>query len=184
MSVEQRKLLMAMDDIAGVVNVERDGCGLARIAIHPCVDQSVGQADHVAQARSILQPRQGRLGTQIPARVRQATAGELERWIEPQMIEVVGVLVAAADREHAGAEHIDKAVHDDPRRIAPIREHPGQFDGQTERPLGHRQKHHAPVGGQATAIEGGCDFLGVNGWKREWQNCIIGHGERGVRGGR
>jgi hypothetical protein len=35
------------------------------------------------------------------------------------MIEVVGVLVAAADREHAGAEHIDKAVHD-PRRIAPI----------------------------------------------------------------
>jgi hypothetical protein len=37
-------------------------------------------------------------------------------------------LVAAADREHAGAEHIDKAVHD-PRRIAPIREHPGQIVG-------------------------------------------------------
>ena len=181
MSVEQRELLMAMDDIAGVVNVERDGCGLARIAIHPCVDQSVGQADHVAQARRILQPRQRRLGTQIPARIRQATAGELERWIGPQMIEVVGVLVAAADREHAGAEHIDKAVHD-PRRIAPIREHPGQFVGQTETPLGHRQKHHAPVRGQATAIEGSCDFLGLNGWKREWQNRIIGHGGRGVRG--
>ena len=44
------------------------------------------------------------------------------------MIEVVSILVAAADREHAGAEHIDKAVHD-PRRIALIREHPGQFDG-------------------------------------------------------
>ena len=40
------------------------------------------------------------------------------------MIEFVGVLVAAADREHASAEHIDKAVHH-PRRIAPIREHPG-----------------------------------------------------------
>ena len=51
------------------------------------------------------------------------------------MIEVVGVLVAAADREHASAEHIDKAVHD-PRRIAPIREHPGQIVGQTEMPLG------------------------------------------------
>ena len=180
-SVEQRELLMAVDDIAGVVDVERDGCGLARITIHPCVDQSVGQADHVAQSRRILQPRQRRLGTQIPARIRQATAGELERWIGPQMIEVVGVLVAAADREHASAEHIDKAVHD-PRRIAPIREHPGQIVGQTETPLGHRQKHHAPIRGQATAIEGSCDFLGLNGWKREWQNRIIGHGGRGVRG--
>src|SRR6516164_8904391 len=101
-------------------------------------------------------------------------AGELERWIGPQMIEVVGVLVAAADREHASAEHIDKAVHD-PRRVAPIREHPGQIVGQAETPLGHRQKHHAPVRGQATAIEGSCDFLGLNGWKREWQNRIIGH---------
>ncbi|MEY9134417.1 hypothetical protein ACVIWV_009405 [Bradyrhizobium diazoefficiens] len=62
------------------------------------------------------------------------------------MIEVVGVLVAAADREHARAEHIDQAVHD-PRRIAPIREHPGQIVGQAETPLGHRQKHHAPVRG-------------------------------------
>src|SRR3974390_899808 len=90
------------------------------------------------------------------------------------MIEVVGVLVAAADREHASAEHIDKAVHD-PRRVAPPREHPGQIAGQAETPLGHRQKHHAPVRGQATPIEGSCDFLGLNGWKREWQNRIIGH---------
>ncbi|MHC2885630.1 hypothetical protein ACVI53_008500 [Bradyrhizobium barranii subsp. barranii] len=99
------------------------------------------------------------------------------------MIEVVGVLVAAADREHASAEHIDQVVHD-PRRIAPIREHPGQIVGQAETPLGHRQKDHAPVRGQATAIEGSCDFLGVNGWKREGRNRIVGHGGRGVRGWR
>src|ERR1700722_7064033 len=55
-------------------------------------------------------------------------AGELERRVGPQMIEVAGVLVAATDREHASAEHIDKAVHN-PRRIAPIREHPGQIVG-------------------------------------------------------
>ena len=52
-----------------------------------------------------------------------------------------------------------------PRRIAPIREYPGQLVGQTETPLGHRQKHHAPIRGQAPTIEGSCDFLGVNGWK-------------------
>jgi hypothetical protein len=80
------------------------------------------------------------------------------------MIEVVGVLVAAADREHASAEHIDQAV-DDPRRIAPIREHPGQIVSQTKTPLGHRQKHHAPIRGKAATIEGSGDFLGVNGWK-------------------
>jgi hypothetical protein len=29
MSVEQRELLLAVDDIAGVVDVQGDGCGLA-----------------------------------------------------------------------------------------------------------------------------------------------------------
>ena len=38
MSVEQRELLVAVDDIAGIVDVERDRCRLARVAIHPCVD--------------------------------------------------------------------------------------------------------------------------------------------------
>jgi hypothetical protein len=104
------------------------------------------------------------LGTQIPARVRVAIAGEPEGRIRPQMIEVIGVLVAAADREPASAEHIDKAVHD-PGRIAPIREHPGQIVGQTETPLRHRQKHHAPIRGQASAIEGSCDFLGAGNEK-------------------
>ena len=155
---------MAVHDIAGVIDVQGDGCGLARVAIHPCVDQGVGQADHVAQARSILQARQRRLGTQIATAVRQPSAGQLECRIGPQVIEVVGVLVAAADREHAGPEHIDEAVHD-PRRIAPTREHPGQLVGQTETPLGHRQKHHAPIRGQAPTIEGSCDFLGLNGRK-------------------
>ena len=88
MSVEQRELLMAVDDIAGIVDVERDDSRLARVAIHPCIDQSVGQSDHVAQARSILQARQGRLGTQIAAGVRQPSAGQLECGIGPQMIEV------------------------------------------------------------------------------------------------
>jgi hypothetical protein len=43
-------------------------------------------------------------------------------------------------------------------------------------PLGHREKHHAPFRGQATAIDGRLDFLGVNSWKREWQNRLVGDG--------
>jgi hypothetical protein len=34
-------------------------------------------------------------------------------------------------------------VHD-PRRIAPIREHPGQIVGQTETPLGHARSITPP----------------------------------------
>jgi hypothetical protein len=30
MSVEQRELLMAVDDIAGIIDVERDGCSGSR----------------------------------------------------------------------------------------------------------------------------------------------------------
>jgi hypothetical protein len=29
-------------------------------------------------------------------------------------------------------------------------------------------------------VESGCDFLGLNGWKRERQVIIVGRGERGV----
>jgi len=46
--VEQRELLVAVDDIAGVVDVERHGVGLPWVGVHPGVDQRVGQPDHVA----------------------------------------------------------------------------------------------------------------------------------------
>ena len=78
MSVEQRELLMAVDDIAGIIDVERDGCRLARVAIHPCVDQSVGQSDHVAQARSILQ--RPSVVASIRATVRRSRSQDFALW--------------------------------------------------------------------------------------------------------
>jgi hypothetical protein len=93
------------------------------------------------------------------------------------MIQVVGVLVTAADREHPRAEHVGKAV-DDARRIAPIREHPSEPGCQAEAPIGHRQQHYAAVRCEPSTIKGGSDFLGVNRWKTEWQDRIVGHGGR------
>ena len=72
MGVEQRELLMAVDDVAGVVDVERDRGRRIRVARHPLVDQRVGQADHVAQARRILQPRQASVANTDPGRCRAA----------------------------------------------------------------------------------------------------------------
>ena len=31
--------------------------------------------------------------------------------------------------------------------------------GHAEPPVGHREQHHAPIRGQLSAIESGCDFL-------------------------
>ena len=45
-----------------------------------CVDQGVGQPDHVVQARRILQPGQLRLGTQILAGVRQPVEAASGSW--------------------------------------------------------------------------------------------------------
>ena len=85
------------------------------------------------------------------------------------MIEVIGVLVAAVDREHAtklcttrvGSRRcgITRAkLLAKPRRRSPSPE--------ASRPRLRSADH----------IEGGCDFLGVNGWKPGNQNDIVSSG--------
>ena len=70
---------------------------------------------------------------------------------------------------------------DDPRRIATIGKAARQSLGDAKPPLGHRQQHHAAIRGEPPAVESGCDFLARDGWKRERQEIIVGHGGRGWR---
>ena len=72
MGVEQRQLLMAVHDIAGVVDVQNDRRRLAFVGGYPLIHERVGQPDGVLQRRRVLQPRQGRLRTQVPRRYREA----------------------------------------------------------------------------------------------------------------
>ena len=170
--VEQRELLMAVHNIVGVVDIEPDRGRRSRVGRHPLIDERVGQAHHVSQRRRVFQPRQGRLRAQVPASVGQPPAGELERRIGAQVIEIVGVLVAPADRENPGADHVGDRVGD-ARAIAPIgnatRHTLGQAQaplGQAQAPLGQRKQHHAAVRGHPPAVERGCHFLALDGWKR------------------
>ena len=173
---------MAVHDIASVVDIERNRGRRSRVGRHPLIDERVGQAHHVSQRRRVLQPRQSRLRAQVPASVGQPPAGELERRIGAQVIEIIGVLVTAADREHSGADHVgDRVRHG--RAIAPIWEATRQTLGQGQAPLGQRKQHHAAVRGHPAAIECGCDFLPLKGRKREQRNRIVGHGSRGGREG-
>ena len=84
------------------------------------------------------------------------------------MVEVVGILVAAGDGEHAGAQDVGDAVRDQ-QRIALVGDQRGQPVGDAQPPLGSRQQHHAAIGSDASAIERGSDFLASDGWKTERQ---------------
>ncbi len=178
MGVEQRQLLVAVDDVTGVVNVERHRLGFPRVRVHPGVHQGVGEPDHVAQAWSVFQPRQGGLRAQVDPGVGQPAAGELEGGVGAQGVEIVGVLVAAADGEEARPDHVGEAVGD-AGRISAVRDQAGQPFGDPEAPLRQRQQYDATIRGEATAVERGCDFLPSNGWKVEGRDRIVDHGGRG-----
>ena len=143
---------MAVHDIDGVVDVQRDGGRRAGVAGAVDVDHGVGHAHHLAQGRRILPTRHRRLRAQIIAAIGQTPAGQLEAGIGAQMIEIVGVLIAAGDGEHAGAQDVDDTVRHQ-QRIARIGNQTRQALGDPDAPLGSSQQHHAAIGGEAATIE-------------------------------
>ena len=54
-SVEQRELLRAMNDVASVVDIENDRIRFLLVAGDPLVDESVGQPHDILETRRILQ---------------------------------------------------------------------------------------------------------------------------------
>ena len=79
------------------------------------------------------------------------------------MVEVVGILIAAGNGEHARAAECwsrcgSRAA--DPR----IGDQSGKGGGDAHAALGCGQQQHPAVRGEATAIEGGGHFLASNGW--------------------
>ncbi len=110
MGVEQRQLLMAVGDVAGVVNVERDATRRRRVRRDLLIDQRVGQADRVLEARRVLHARQRRLRAQIGAGLRQPPAGQPEGGVGARRIEIVGVFIPAGDGVDAGPDHVGAGV--------------------------------------------------------------------------
>ncbi len=94
------------------------------------------------------------------------------------MVEVVGVLVAAGDGEHAGAQDVGDAVRHE-QGIARIGNQACQPIGDPQTALGGGQQHDAGIGGKASAVEVGDDFLAAHCWKQERRVGIVGHGGRG-----
>jgi len=54
MGIEERELLMAVNDINSVINVERHHCRRGRIAVAIEIDHDTHQPDQVAQCGRVL----------------------------------------------------------------------------------------------------------------------------------
>ncbi len=127
-----------------------------------------------------FQPRHGRLRAQMIAAVGQPAAGGFERWVVAQDVEIVGILVAAADRQDPSAAHVGDGVHDE-RGITLIGHASRQPRRQAQTPFRHRPQHPPAVRRHSPAAEHGRDFLALPGWKRGQRNRIVVHGGCGRR---
>ena len=95
MGIEERKLLAAVDGVAGIVDVENYALRNERDAVAEQVDHRQARAPRWR----ILKARQGRRAHQIAARPGQTPAGQLEGRVEVQNVVVVAILVPASDVE-------------------------------------------------------------------------------------
>ena len=68
MGVEQAQLLAAVHRVEGVVDIEDNALRHLAERAAVDVDQSPAQAQQGPRVRQVLQPRDGRLGTQVPTR--------------------------------------------------------------------------------------------------------------------
>ncbi len=173
--IEQRQLLVAVNHVDRVVDVEHDRLGRRGVAGTVEVDHHPAEPDQVAQSRRVLPARHGRLAHQVRPALRQPPAGELESGVGAQGIEIVGVLVAAGDGEDARQQNLGERVNH-PRRIAPIGDHGRKLPGDPHPSRRLGKQHHAAVRRQAPAVERGGQLLAPDGWKRERQSRIVGHG--------
>jgi hypothetical protein len=105
-----------------------------------------------------------------PRPVGSASQRQAEARIVAQGIEIIGVLIAARDREHTGTQNVIEAM-DHPRRVTRIGDARSKLPADPHRAL--RQQQNAAVRGQPATVERGCDLLAANRWKRKSRCAII-----------
>lgn len=142
-----------MDGIEGIVEVEGDAprhlAERRTIEVH----ERAAQAQQGARVGHILQPRDGRLRTQIALR-RQPFERHLEHRIAAQAIGVVAVLITRRDHQQAKADDVGKRMHCG-GGIAWIIDAGGDTVGDLEALLDPAQNQHTAIGRQAAAVETG-----------------------------
>ena len=91
-----------MDDIAGIIDVQRNRCRWGRIAVAVDADHRRHHPGQFARGRGILPPAHRRLAGKPCTRSRQLAERQAEPRIVAQGIKIIGIFIAAGDREHPG----------------------------------------------------------------------------------
>ena len=160
--IEQRQLLLAVHHVVGVVDVEHDRCRRAGVAAAEQIDEAGADPIQRPRVGQVLQVREGRLARNGTAGLRRTLAGDHQRRIVAQRIEVVGILVAGGDRHHAGGHHRPIGV-DDEERVAPVGERVGNHRGEVQA-TGRLAQHDQPaVRGEVAGVPRGCERLAPDG---------------------
>ena len=126
--------------------------------------------------------------------VNQLTQGALLPWSASKLTEPYYIFERAAD---APPPAVATAVTNQPIAGLPAdaayaaalqrdtirgyEEYLSHFPDSAQAPLRHRQQHHPAVRRKPAAIKCGCDFLALDGWKREERDRNVGHGGHGGR---
>jgi hypothetical protein len=109
----------------------------------------------------------------------QRARRQLEARVVAQRIEIVGILVAAGNRQDPRLKDVGNTV-DDTALVAAIGNATGQTPGNAHRAFRLRQQQHARIRCQPPAIERRRHCLAANGWKSKTGNAIVDHGGRGT----
>ena len=113
------------------------------------------------------------------SRVGQLARRQLEARVMAQMIEIIGVLVAAGDRQHPRLQDLGQAM-DDPALVPRVGNAVGQMPGNAHPAFRLGQQQHAAIRCQPPAIERRGHFLAANSWESKTSNAIVDHGGRGT----
>jgi hypothetical protein len=133
MGVPEGELLAAVHRAERVVDVE-DFLRPGRHAGAELVEQGAGEPRRLDFARRVLQTRDRRLRGERRSALGRPADGQLQQWIVPQPVEVVAVLVAAADGKGARRDQFHHLVPD-AGLVAPVGHGAGQPPAHAEPPL-------------------------------------------------
>ena len=178
-TIPERQLLAAVDDIDRLVDVERHRRRRDRIAGAIKVDHDVHHPHQFARRRGILPAAHRRLAGKTDGAAGQLAGRQLEARVVAQMIEIIGILIAAGDRQDPRLQDVGNTV-DDTALVAGVGNTARQAPGNAHHALRLGQQQHAAIRCQPPAIERRRHLLAANRWESEPGNAILGHGRRGT----
>ncbi len=156
MAIEEGELLSAVGRIVGGVEIDRDPRDLALQASAVPLDHGLGQCDpHPVQIRTIqgiLEARERRLGGEILATDRVATAQQLLDRVGRESARIIAIRVATGDRvETLTHQRPDRMA--DLARLAPVIDAANQRLGQTHAPIAGFKQERAAIGTGMRLVE-------------------------------